>query len=277
MKQLYLIHFLSKADNFRDIALIYLLFFIGSHCKIANSAIQLISHDESIQIMEINNKFLKLSPFCPLLTLEYCYLLTLLNYNDKKLWSVILQTPKCDGIVHCPPDIHKIGVKSNCINLEIVKLGGAILYCDYMCENISDAEQLTWLLVNHIEYVIRLSIEAPVSELISAVHRNPAASGLFIQAIGSRCRDIKEPCFINKLLKCVESCHPTQSGALLLLLIPQFLTCRQLALSRYASTLASRATELLLTMTLEEVNTHLAKDDLVLIINNLIEAKLVKR
>lgn len=88
---------------------------------------------------------------------------------------------------------------------------------------------------------------------------------------------ILQPCFINKLLKCVENCHPSQSGALLVLLIPQFLTCRQLALSRYASTLASRATELLLTMTIEEVNEYLAKDDLLLVINKLIEAKLVKK
>lgn len=60
------------------------------------------------------------------------------------------------------------------------------------CENISDAEQLTWLLVNHIEYVVRLSAEVPVSELIATVHRNSAASGLFIQAIGARCQDISE-------------------------------------------------------------------------------------
>lgn len=168
------------------------MFFTGSHCKIANEAIQLIYHDETILLEDINNAFLKLASFCPLQTLEWCYLLTLLNYNDEKFWSVVLQTPKSDGIVHCSPDSVKIGIKSNCINREIVKLGGAILYCDYMCENISDAEQLTWLLVNHIEYVIRLSNEAPISELISAVHRNPAASGLFIQAIGSRCRDIHE-------------------------------------------------------------------------------------
>lgn len=140
---------------------------VGSHCKIANTAIQLIFHDETIEINKINELFLKLSSFCPLITLEWCYLLTLLNYNDKKFWSVILQTPKCDGIVHCPPDIQRPGLRSGCINLEIVKLGGAILYCDYMCENIGDAEQLTWLLVNHIEYIVRLSNEAPVSELIS--------------------------------------------------------------------------------------------------------------
>lgn len=238
---------------------------------------QLIYENEEVNIQKTNNQFLKLAPYCPLLTLEWCYLLTLLNFSDQKFWSVILQTPKSDGIIHCSPDSHKIGIKSNSINFEIVKIGGSILYGDFMCENISDAEQLTWLLVNHIEYVIRLSDEVPVRELISAVHRNPAASGLFIQAIGSRCRDVREPCFINNLLRCVERSHPTQSGALLLLLIPQFLMCRQLALSRHASALACRATELLLTMTIEEVNQHLAKDDLVLIINNLIEAKLIKK
>lgn len=236
-----------------------------------------IFNDKNIYISEINEKFLKLAPYCPLLALEWCYLLTLLNYSDQIYWSTILQTQKSIGIVHCSPDAHKIGIKSNSINVEILKIGGSILYGDYMCENIADAEQLTWLLVNHIEYIIRLSNEIPVSELISAVHRNPAASGLFIQAIGSRCRDVTDPTFVNKLLKSVEGCHPTQSGALLLLLIPQFLMCRQLALSRYASTLASRATEILLIMGEEEVNEHLAKDDLVLVVNNLVEAKLIKK
>lgn len=249
----------------------------GSHCKIANTAIDLIFNGEQIPIGQMNKKFIIFAPHCPLLFLEWCYLLTLLNYNEESFWSTVLQTQKSDGIIHCAPDLIKTGIKSESINLEVVKIGGSILYGDYMCENISDAEQLTWLLVNHIEYIIRLSNEIPIWELISAVHRNPAASGLFLQAIGSRCRDITNPTFINKLLKCIELCHPTQSGALILLLIPQYLMCRQLALSRYASTLASRATEILLTMGQEEVNESLSKDDLMLVINNLVEAKLIKK
>lgn len=55
---------------------------------------------ERVDINNINEIILKFAPFCPSLTLEWCYLLTLLNYNEKRFWSMILQTPKCDGIVH---------------------------------------------------------------------------------------------------------------------------------------------------------------------------------
>jgi huntingtin len=60
------------------------------------------------------------------------------------------------------------------------------------CENMNDAEQLTWLLVNHIEEVVSLSSEPPVQELIAAVHRNPTASGLLVQAVGVRCRKLRQ-------------------------------------------------------------------------------------
>lgn len=77
---------------------------LGSHCKIANSAINIISSNnedsELVNLKDVNNIILKLAPFCPLLTLEWCYLLTLLNYNDSSFWSMILRSPKCDRIVH---------------------------------------------------------------------------------------------------------------------------------------------------------------------------------
>jgi huntingtin len=60
------------------------------------------------------------------------------------------------------------------------------------CENMSDAKQLTWLLVNHIEEVVSLSTEPPVQELIAAVNRNPTASGLLVQAVGARCQKLRQ-------------------------------------------------------------------------------------
>ncbi|KAG8134821.1 hypothetical protein E2320_007936, partial [Naja naja] len=48
---------------------------------------------------------------------------------------------------------------------------------------------LTWLTVNHVQELISLSHEPPVQDFISAIHRNSAASGLFIQAIQSRCEN----------------------------------------------------------------------------------------
>ena len=75
-----------------------------------------------------------------------------------------------------------------CINLSLSSL--CILV--FQCENMNDAEQLTWLLVNHIEEVVSLSTEPPVQELIAAVHRNPVASGLLVQAVGARCQHLRQ-------------------------------------------------------------------------------------
>ena len=44
--------------------------------------------------------------------------------------------------------------------------------------------------MNHIQDLINLSHEPPVQDFISAIHRNSAASGLFIQAIQSRCENL---------------------------------------------------------------------------------------
>ena len=67
--------------------------------------------------------------------------------------------------------------------------GLSLLSCP-QCQNLHDSEHLTWLIVNHIQDLISLSHEPPVQDFISAVHRNSAASGLFIQAIQSRCENL---------------------------------------------------------------------------------------
>lgn len=73
----------------------------------------------------------------------------------------------------------------------------------------ADGEQLSWMLVNSIELLINLHDEAPVYELISAIHRNQAVSGLFIQAIKTKCTENTDvcltlftKCFINYTLFC---------------------------------------------------------------------------
>lgn len=75
-----------------------------------------------------------------------------------------------------------------CIKLNL----GTVYTSVFQCENMNDAEQLTWLLVNHIEEVVSLSAEPPVQELIAAVHRNPVASGLLVQAVGARCQNLRQ-------------------------------------------------------------------------------------
>lgn len=86
-----------------------------------------------------------------------------------------------------------------------------------------------------------------------------------------------QPTFRTKILKTVENAHPSQVGALLCLLLPKLLNCRQLALSRLVANLASRKIELLLTMSMEEVSNQLPKEDLMRIMDLLVETKLVKK
>ena len=40
--------------------------------------------------------------------------------------------------------------------------------------------------------LVSLSPEPPVSDMLAALHRNPSASGLLIQAIAARCRHLDQ-------------------------------------------------------------------------------------
>nr|CAD7591330.1 unnamed protein product [Timema genevievae] len=238
------------------------MFQSGSYCRVANATMLMIQSEgpESLPMADVNTHFLELSTRCPLLTFLWCYLLTLLNYSDQGFWAQVLRTQPHQLLLNQRSP--KSSQPSPCINLEVVRKGGTILYCDYVCENLNDAEQLSWLLVNHTEEIVALSTEPPVQELIAAVHRNSAASGLLVQAVGSKCQDLKQPSFVCRLLRCLEGVHPSQSGALLMLLVPRLLGSPQLAPARLAGALACRRAELLLTLSEEEVHSQLTRADL---------------
>lgn len=79
---------------------------VGSHCKMANTAINLINgnsvleNSEEVPIDAINSSFLKLSYFFPTVVFQWCYFLTLLSYNNRKFWSSIMQMPETYGVLN---------------------------------------------------------------------------------------------------------------------------------------------------------------------------------
>ncbi|XP_063237175.1 huntingtin isoform X2 [Bacillus rossius redtenbacheri] len=239
------------------------MFESGSYCRVAKAMMHMVDakncDENSAPMDELNMLFLKLATRCPLLAFQWCYLLTLLNYQNQDFWAQVLREPH-ELILN--QRCTEKPMQSPCINLEIVRKGGTILFCDFACDNLGDAEQLSWLLVNHIEEIVLLSTEPPIQELIAAVNRNSAASGLLVQAVGSKCQDLSKPSFVCRMLRCLEGVHPAQSGAVLLLLVPRMLARRQLAPARLAGALACRRAELLLTMGVAEVATQLARQDL---------------
>ena len=74
----------------------------GLFRRVAMAAMRLL-HNESpscfYSIGEMNETIVGLSSSCPMLTLHWCNVLILLNYDDRKFWSQIVQTPQSFKVV----------------------------------------------------------------------------------------------------------------------------------------------------------------------------------
>lgn len=210
-------------------------------------------------------------PTHPSLVLLWCQILLLVNYTNYSWWSEVHQTLKRHSLSTTKllsPQItgdleeSKVESKLGMCNREIVRRGALILFCDYVCQNLHDSEHLTWLIVNHVQDLINLSHEPPVQDFISAIHRNSAASGLFIQAIQSRCENLATPTSLKKTLQCLEGIHLSQSGAVLMLYVDKFLCTPFRVLARMVDTLACRRVEMLLAGTLQNSIAQLPVEEL---------------
>ncbi|XP_006128324.1 huntingtin isoform X5 [Pelodiscus sinensis] len=210
-------------------------------------------------------------PTHPSLVLLWCQILLLVNYTNYSWWSEVHQTPKRHSLsstkllspqISGNSDEFDSESKFGMCNREIVRRGALILFCDYVCQNLHDSEHLTWLIVNHVQDLINLSHEPPVQDFISAVHRNSAASGLFIQAIQSRCENLATPTTLKKTLQCLEGIHLSQSGAVLILYVDKLLCTPFRVLARMVDTLACRRVEMLLAATLQNSVSQLPVEEL---------------
>nr|XP_023020492.1 huntingtin [Leptinotarsa decemlineata] len=262
-------------EQFSGLLLQYLyLFQSGNHRKISSTALNVVNQnipygeDDVLQLSEINENFINLAAFHPVLTAQWCNCLTPLNFNDEHFWSKVFAV-----------DIKVLNERQNkfSIDLEIMKVGGVVSFCDYLSENISDADHVTWFLRNNSPFLVALLEEPPVLEFISSVHRNPSFSEVFIRSISGHIKNARSSVDKVKVLKCIENCHQSQIGPVLNLLIPDMLKCHQAVVSRMAANLASRKIEMLLMMPMEDVSNQLSKETLTKIQRLLVSLNLVKK
>ena len=113
---------------------------IGLFRRIATASMKIIHQDLMgccYDIKEINESFLLLGMSQPTLTLQYCNVLILLNFNDQGFWSEVIGTPKRktmsgsmggNSVEKCE---EAATTRWHCCNLEIMRRGGLILFCDY--------------------------------------------------------------------------------------------------------------------------------------------------
>ncbi|XP_054599920.2 huntingtin isoform X3 [Nothobranchius furzeri] len=223
------------------------------------------------QLEGLNSMVQSLVTTHPSLVLLWCQVLLIINYTNYSWWAEVNQTPRGHSLSstkllspHSSGEEEEENPESQLamVNREIVRRGALILFCDYVCQNLHDSEHLTWLIVNHVRDLISLSHEPPVQDFISAVHRNSAASGLFIQAIQSRCDNLATPTMLKKTLQCLEGIHLSQSGSLLMLYVDKLLRTPFRVLARMVDTLACRRVEMLLAETLQNSVAQLPVEEL---------------
>ncbi|CAG2108008.1 unnamed protein product, partial [Medioppia subpectinata] len=226
------------------------MFQSGSFRRVAKAAMNLIkkyefdecsernSYLSGFSLQKTNTSFLSIMSNCPTLALQWFNLLMLLNYEDNNedgLWNQLIR-PNHNGLSSSNSKLQTNGKRRGSVNnknknvfvfsptVEIIRRGSLILFCDFVCENMNDAEHMTWLIVQNINQIIKLCHELPVSEFICAIHRNSASSGLFIQAINARCDDnLRIGSFCRRLLHCLGRVHPTQSVSLITFLIEKII------------------------------------------------------
>uniref|UniRef100_A0A669P4L9 Huntingtin n=1 Tax=Phasianus colchicus TaxID=9054 RepID=A0A669P4L9_PHACC len=251
------------------------IFKSGMFRRITAAATRLFTGDGSdgsfYTLESLSDLVQSMVPTHPSLVLLWCQILLLVNYTNYNWWSEVHQTPKRHSLsttkllspqISGDSDESDSESKRGMCNREIVRRGALILFCDYVCQNLHDSEHLTWLIVNHVQDLINLSHEPPVQDFISAVHRNSAASGLFIQAIQSRCENLAAPTTLKKTLQCLEGIHLSQSGAVLTLYVDKLLCTPFRVLARMVDTLACRRVEMLLAATLQNSITQLPVEEL---------------
>ncbi|XP_064509435.1 huntingtin isoform X5 [Pseudopipra pipra] len=251
------------------------IFKSGMFRRITAAATRLFTGDGSdgsfYTLESLSDLVQSMIPTHPSLVLLWCQILLLVNYTNYNWWSEVHQTPKRHSLSttkllspHISGDSGETDLESKrgMCNREIVRRGALILFCDYVCQNLHDSEHLTWLIVNHVQDLINLSHEPPVQDFISAVHRNSAASGLFIQAIQSRCENLAAPTTLKKTLQCLEGIHLSQSGAVLTLYVDKLLCTPFRVLARMVDTLACRRVEMLLAATLQNSIAQLPVEEL---------------
>ncbi|XP_036183448.1 huntingtin isoform X3 [Myotis myotis] len=218
----------------------------------------------------LNAQVRSMVPTHPALVLLWCQILLLVSHTDYGWWAEVQQTPRrrsLSSTKSLSPQMSgeedtELASKLGMCNREIVRRGALILFCDYVCQNLHDSEHLTWLVVNHIQDLVSLSHEPPVQDFVSAVHRNSAASGLFLQAIQSRCESLSAPTTLRKTLQCLEGIHLSQSGAVLTLYADKLLCTPFRALARMVDTLACRRVEMLLAANLQSSVAQLPVEEL---------------
>ncbi|CAF0989463.1 unnamed protein product [Didymodactylos carnosus] len=254
---LYLIlNILENARQFRSIT-------SGLHYLLIQDDNEIQRLDNFSYLTVLSEHFKQLSFYYAPFLIQWTQIMNLLDYTNETWWKQIFNIGGSDSYT-----------------CQIVNYGQLIIYCDLICRHELYVEHLTSILTNR-SYLIMLfehvgnSNEKYIQDLISLIHRNSAASNLYIEAIFANWNYIMGKYFTQngssglfalKILRTLEAIHLDQSGILLLLLIENFLQLPYMTIIRLAETIICRRIEMMLTIDVNNLEKQLMPKNLPIIL-----------
>ena len=188
----------------------------------------------------LSELFLQLAHHTPYLTLQWLYVLLLLDWCPQEIWARALLSggkEACSGGGAAAARIFDVAsspvgpsAAPGCCGLfhSVVRLGALVLYCDFLCDGHSaHVESTTWLVRNRIAEIVACfgRGENPVREFVGAMHRSASSSGLLFQAVASKCDSAANGsvALLRDSLRVLSNTHPAHDGKLVLFLVRRFL------------------------------------------------------
>ncbi|XP_044581130.1 huntingtin isoform X1 [Cotesia glomerata] len=255
------------------------LFESGNYSKITNTAMDMVKIKNIHPVKQLNQFMFDISTkHNPFVAIQWIHMMAILKYNELSFWSKFLENKLSkeddldDGISRS--NNGKI-VK---INSKLLRQCTTILFCNYICDNMNDTELLQWLVSNHTEDIIHLENESPTINFVtSEIQKNEKISKIFIQEIAIKRFDYSQPLLIKKLLQLLDCTHESQSGAVILTLISNFIFSSRIIIVKMATKILCKKINILLDFNSDQVFEQLSRENLSNLIKIFNTAKLTRK
>ena len=188
---------------------------------------------------------MQLSHAQPGLATQWLYILVLLDKCPPPVWA------QCLAISRGPTNTrsHEQSAPAPSLHQELVRTAAISILANRLVNNTSDGELLAWFLSSQIKEIVANVGDSNIREFVNSIHRQPAASGLFLESVSARLETMRSVRYLHNILCCLQPLHVTHSGRLILLVFTKFLSHPVVSLATKAAQLASARVETLLSET----------------------------
>ena len=134
--------------------------------------------------------------------------------------------------------------------LEVCRQAALATLAQHLADSPGEGELLAWFLSTQVREIVVGQADCPtLREFVLVTHRQPAASGLLLEAVAARLEGMRGAECVAGMMAVLGPVHPAHAGRLVSLLVRRILHSPLLALARQAAALATDRLQFLLTQT----------------------------